>query len=262
MAEQNNAAPAASRGKTWGLCFVVGGLYGVLGQIIWTLVYPACGDALTAAVTLLLLGVVAIVMYIPGIHQKIAAVSGFGSILPFNGFACGVADAYEAGAAAGGPSGGVKAVVKMFVGMVVLGGVIAMAGGLVGAFVKAPTVPMPVPTTGAMLFLTAFITGGCICLLFQIIFEFTHCPVPTLLIIGLALGGWLTMFGITTALGAFGGCGFVIMVIGAGTALYNTTMLAVSGNVVPLLIIWGVFIALAVVGIVCGAGNLKVKGGK
>lgn len=262
MAEETKAAPAPSRGKTWGLCFLVGGLYGVLGQVIYNIVLPVVGAANTSAVTLLLLGVVAIVMYIPGIHQKIAAVSGFGSILPFNGFACGVADAYEAGASAGGAGAGVKAVVKMFVGVVIVGGVIAMAAGILGTFVQLPSIPVPEATSGMMLYVMAFIVGGCICLLFQIAMEFTHVSVPNLLIIGLALGGWLSLFGITQWLSAVGGCGFIIMVIGAGQALYATTMAALGGIVAPLLTIWGVFIALAIVGIVCGAGNLKVKGGK
>ena len=78
--------------KGWALAFVVGGLYAVVGQVIMTLLSGALGAdfAYLGPLTLLGMGVVALVLYIPGVQQRIAAVSGFGSILPFNGFAGGV----------------------------------------------------------------------------------------------------------------------------------------------------------------------------
>lgn len=83
--------------------FVVGGAYGLIGQVLlveYSSLLGADSPYLMFCV-LVSLGVLAFVLYVPGIHQKIASVSGFGSILPFNGFACGVADAYGSGQTAG-----------------------------------------------------------------------------------------------------------------------------------------------------------------
>ena len=67
------------------------------------------------------------------------------------------------------------------------------------------------------------------------------------------------MFGVMDWIGAFGGFGFSILATGAGQAVTATTRLfAETGEPTMLLVVWGVFVALAVIGIICGAGNLAV----
>jgi|GEM_PF-806527 len=249
-----------SSSKVWPLCFLVGGIYAVIGQIIYTFVAPLVGESMAIIATLPMLGIVAIIMYVPGWHHRLAKVSGFGSILPLNGFACGVADAYQGGYRQGGSAAGFKAVVKMFVGVVVVGSLIDMALGVLGALVTLPKVPVPAAVTGPLVFVTAFIVGGAICLLFQIANDLTSIPMPALLIGGLALGGVLGLFGVSDALAAFGSCGYNIMVIGGGTAVYSTTMLALAGIPIMLIIVWLIFVALSALGIVCAVLNFKVKG--
>lgn len=119
--------------KGWALAFALGGLYAVIGQIIWNIFAGALGADFPylGPLTLLGMGAVALVLYLPGIQQRIGAVSGFGSILPFNGFAGGVAGAYErAVAETGQPGKGVAASVKLV--LLVIG-----VGGLVDAIVGA-----------------------------------------------------------------------------------------------------------------------------
>jgi hypothetical protein len=89
-----------SRAKALACCFVVGGAYAVVGQALLLVFQALLGGESPFAVpcTLVGLGVVAFVMYVSGLHQRLAKVSGFGSILPFNGFACGMADAFESAA--------------------------------------------------------------------------------------------------------------------------------------------------------------------
>ena len=125
--------------KGWALAFVVGGLYAVVGQVIMTLLSGALGAyfAYLGPLTLLGMGVVALVLYIPGVQQRIAAVSGFGSILPFNGFAGGVADAYQGGVKeTGKPGKGVAAAVKLVLFVIGIGGLADIVIGLVAFFVQ------------------------------------------------------------------------------------------------------------------------------
>ena len=57
-----------------------------------------------------------------------------------------------------------------------------------------------------MEFIMAFLVGGTLCLLFQIVADATKAPVPLILLVGLALGGILTPFGIMDQLAEWGGC--------------------------------------------------------
>lgn len=77
--------------------FVVGGAYGAIGELLF-LGYGSLlgqGSPYQMPAVLISLGILGFVLYVTGLHQKIASFSGYGSILPFNGFACAVANAYE-----------------------------------------------------------------------------------------------------------------------------------------------------------------------
>ena len=138
------AEKSQSKASLYALCFLVGGAYGLIGQLIGVALEPVVGPAFAAPCTLLCLGVLAVVLYVPGIHQRIAAVSGFGSILPFNGFACGIADAFQAGYANGGGfAGGIASVGRLFLHVIVLSSVVNMLAGALAAFVTLPKLPVP-----------------------------------------------------------------------------------------------------------------------
>ncbi len=81
-----------------------------------------------------------------------------------------------------------------------------------------------------MIFLKAFLLAGLICMLFQVLLEFTQIKVPQLLLGGFILGAVLSFFGVTGALSAWGGAGFMALVVGAGDAVYNASLLAFSGD--------------------------------
>lgn len=113
--------------------FVVGGAYAVVGQLLLNAYSAVLGpdSPILMAAVLVSLGVVALVLYVPGIHQKIEEKSGYGSMLPFNGFACGIAGAYEDGAV---ESRGVVTMLKLVSFVIGIGTagaiVIAMAASL------------------------------------------------------------------------------------------------------------------------------------
>ena len=241
------AEKSQSKASLYALCFLVGGAYGLIGQLIGVALEPVVGPAFAAPCTLLCLGVLAVVLYVPGIHQRIAAVSGFGSILPFNGFACGIADAFQAGHANGGGfAGGIRSVGRLFLHVIVLSSVVNMLAGALAAFVTLPKLPVPQAPAMPLALLAGFVVAGLVCIAY-------------VLLVGQSLGGLLTLFGVTDVLAAVGGYSFKILVMGAGQAVMATTTLAFAGNALMLLVTWGTFFALALFGIVAALLNLGLR---
>ncbi|MFA6808446.1 MAG: SpoVA/SpoVAEb family sporulation membrane protein [Eubacteriales bacterium] len=107
------------------------------------------------------------------------------------------------------------------------------------------------------MYISAFILGGIICALFQVFMMFTKLDPPRILILGFALGALLTPFGMMDALGQWGGAGLVIMVMTAGNAVAGATVALLGGNPMPIIMIFGIFVALTIIGL--GAGFLHWK---
>lgn len=104
-----------------------------------------------------------------------------------------------------------------------------------------------------MAFLMAFIVGGALCAVFQAALMLTKIDVPKLLIIGLALGGVATAFGLSDWLAATGGAGFTVMVVGAAQAIFNAFTALFGGAWLPICVVAAIFIALTVFGLIAGA---------
>ncbi len=114
-----------------------------------------------------------------------------------------------------------------------------------------------------MEFLTAFVLGGLFCLIFQAFMMITKTELPVILIFALIIGAFLSASGLAAVLQQWGGGGIAVVVIGAGQALYDTTQIALAtGNLVPLITVWCVFIALTVIGCLSGFVHRKMHQGK
>ena len=100
--DERNAGDGGIPKDTYVLSFLMGGFYCLIGQIFLTIWGLILGPAFGMPATLLSMGVVGVILYITGIHQKLAPHTGWGSILVFNGFACALANEYEEGAGGGG----------------------------------------------------------------------------------------------------------------------------------------------------------------
>lgn len=103
-----------------------------------------------------------------------------------------------------------------------------------------------------MIYLYAFLIGGGLCGLFQLISMVTKAGPLTLLKIGFALAAVLASLGVTGKLVGLGGAGFFVMVVGAGDAVYSGTVALLQGNPIPLLEFFAVVAALLLFGIGCG----------
>ena len=113
-----------------------------------------------------------------------------------------------------------------------------------------------------MEFISAFIIGGFLCLIFQLFMMVTKLSVPKILIIGLFAGGILTWLGVCDFLSSTGGAGFQIMVIGAAQGVYNGCLALFAGSPIAILTILGIFAVLIVLGLVAGAVRVSVEARK
>lgn len=103
-----------------------------------------------------------------------------------------------------------------------------------------------------MNYLYAFLIGGCLCGLFQLLWMATKASPLTLLKIGFALSAILASLGLTSKLISLAGAGFFVMVVGAGDAVYNGTIALLGGDPIPLLEFFAVIAALLLFGLTCG----------
>ncbi|MCI9129870.1 MAG: SpoVA/SpoVAEb family sporulation membrane protein [Eggerthellaceae bacterium] len=86
--------------KPIAMAFLVGGIFAVIGQAITMFWLPILGgdSPFMGFAVLVSMGVIGVVMFLTGLHQKLAPIAGFGTILPFNGFCAAISDAYVSAA--------------------------------------------------------------------------------------------------------------------------------------------------------------------
>ncbi len=248
-------------GKTIIYSFFVGGLFALIAQtlrtfwdfmLIGTPMEFFCGGA-----TLVSMGLIGCVLGGFAIYQYVEEWATFGALLPFSGFAMAV------GMKAVGPW--TKANEKMgkcvwnvvwFVVWfnVVFAAICIVLGllcGLGGAQLHAD---MGVPKTeGPMLFFWAFVVGGILAMIFQIIFvavkSITNKVTPLhILITAWMVGAILAPVGISGALANFSGQGFSVMITVGGYNMYNVGLDLFYGHIDTALLHLGSFM-LAVAGL-------------
>ncbi|MCD8315902.1 MAG: SpoVA/SpoVAEb family sporulation membrane protein [Eggerthellaceae bacterium] len=109
-----------------------------------------------------------------------------------------------------------------------------------------------------MSIVAAFVIGGAICVLFQLISAISHSTPPNILIVGIGAGALFTAFGVIGALGDYGEAGVYILVIGLGQAVFYGVVSALEGNWLSIgitVLVLGCFILIGVIG---GAWHLAL----
>lgn len=103
--------------KPIALAFLVGGIFAVIGQAITMFWLPILGgdSPFMGFAILVTMGVVGVILFVTGLHQKLAPHAGFGLVLPFNGFCAAISDAFVG---ASRETGSVGAGVKAALGLV------------------------------------------------------------------------------------------------------------------------------------------------
>lgn len=106
-----------------------------------------------------------------------------------------------------------------------------------------------------MVFVMAFIVGGFMCALFELISQAVKVTPSVLLTIGIATGALFGALGIADALTEQAGAGYGIMVIGFGGAVFGAANQAMAGEWLAAGVLVVVVAALTVVGLACGAAH-------
>lgn len=92
--EQGGKKP--SPGAVLVMSFMVGGMFSVVGQLFMNLanVLFGAGSPMVSPFVLVCMGLLGVILFVPGWYQRIMEFSGFGAIMPFCGFACACAGEY------------------------------------------------------------------------------------------------------------------------------------------------------------------------
>ena len=104
-----------------------------------------------------------------------------------------------------------------------------------------------------MAFVYAFLVGGVICGLFQLVMMITKLHPPEMLVIGFMLGGVLLTTGVIAWLESVGGAGMSIMVMDAGGATAAGLLALLHGDPSILILFVGILIIVVALGIIAGA---------
>ena len=105
-----------------------------------------------------------------------------------------------------------------------------------------------------MAFVFAFLIGGCVCAIGQLVKEL-KVPFPVAMVLFIALGGILTPVGLMGWLASLGAGGVVIFACGLGNAAYSTGAAAAAGAPQGMVILVVLLVVLIALGAVLGVGK-------
>lgn len=104
-----------------------------------------------------------------------------------------------------------------------------------------------------MEFLWAFLIGGLICLVAQVVYKLKPKPIP-ILTVALCLGGLLSALGVMGALSSVGGAGVGVMILSCGDAIVGTFIGLMAGDASGFIILAAlILVACLVMGLGGGA---------
>ncbi|WP_165172268.1 SpoVA/SpoVAEb family sporulation membrane protein [Adlercreutzia sp. ZJ242] len=240
--------------------FFIGGMFALIAQAIlsfWQFALAGTPmEFFMGGATLVSMGVIGCVLGGFAVYQYVEEWGDFGALLPFSGFAMAV------GMKAVGPwtksnekfGKCVWNCVWFVVWFNVLFAAICIAIGYVcGMLGLNNPVIVVEKTTGGMLFFWAFVVGGILAAIFQLLYIIVQKITPKVNHLHILITAWmvgciLAPCGISTALMNFSGEGFGVMITVGGYNMYNVGLDLFMGHVDGALLHLGSF-ALAVCGL-------------
>ena len=275
--------------KNAGKAFLFGGCVCLVGQVlIMAFAFtPLYGMGYSTIAVLIALGLIGAIILLMGLAPKMDKFGGMGAMMPFTGLPPAIAQIFMGISRATGSKG------KGFVGMlmeffvkilipiigvcVILGTVYFFTGfGLeytvpyapAGVVVVAEGPPQGVPIgIDAISLLFAFLVGGAIMAIAQVIFQVTKLSVGIFFILLATLSTLLLPLGAMKALASFSGAGTMVTLFGAGEAIASTWIAFLmsitgvpGGTVVPFLLVLGLFVFLGALGTLVGAIRMAMDG--
>lgn len=218
--------------------FLIGGLFALVSQTIttfWGFALGEAGELYVPCLTLISMGVIGFVMAGFAIYQYFIEWSGFGGILPFSGFAVGVGmemlGPWFKGASTGKSIwAGVFLLLWFNIIVALITILIGVACGMAG--ITAEVAPA---TEGVMIFPMAYVGGGIMCAVFQILFllakgVYKKTEPIHMLVFGWLMGAILAPTGLCGSMLAIFGQGFGIMLPVGGYQMYSIGYLLAQGG--------------------------------
>lgn len=241
--------------------FFIGGLFALIAQAILSFWQMALADTpmsfFMGGATLVSMGVIGCVLGGFAVYQYVEEWGDFGALLPFSGFAMAV------GMKAVGPwtksnetfGKCVWNCVWFVVWFNLLFAAICIAIGHACGALGLNENPLFVAekTTGGMLFFWAFVVGGILAALFQLLYIIVQKITPKVNHLHILITAWMcgcifAPCGLSAALANFSGEGFSVMITVGGYNMYNVGLDLFMGHVDTALLHLGSF-ALAVTGL-------------
>lgn len=241
--------------------FFIGGLFALIAQAILSFWQMALADTpmsfFMGGATLVSMGAIGCVLGGFAVYQYVEEWGDFGALLPFSGFAMAV------GMKAVGPwtksnerfGKCVWNCVWFVVWFNLLFAAICIAIGYACGALGLNENPVFVAekTTGGMLFFWAFVVGGILAALFQVLYIVVQKITPKVNHLHILITAWMcgcifAPCGLSAALANFSGEGFSVMITVGGYNMYNVGLDLFMGHVDTALLHLGSF-ALAVAGL-------------
>lgn len=244
--------------KKLGYAFLIGGLFGVVGQLFifgWTAVLGV-GNALVNPLTMVTMGVLGLVLFVTDFAAKLEERTTMGMTIPISGMVVAIGGVtfgtkMETGSALAGAKAGAGLPLR------VLGTGAAISVALSAVLFFATHGALEIPSDGSSMgpaldLALSFLVGGAIAAIAEAVLIATKAPVPVLLIAFIVVGALLAAFNID-GLPFMNNGGFIVSLFAAGQAAYETFQVLLLGiTPIPFITVLCVYLAVTVLGIAAG----------
>ena len=217
------------KAKSIWYAFLIGGMFALISQTVttfWGFALGEAGELFVPCLTLVTMGVIGFILAGYGVYDYFIEWSGFGALLPFSGFAVGVGNTMLGPWYKGASTGkSIWAGVFLLIWFNLIIALITIIIGLICGALNV-TVSAPAAIEGTIIFPLAFVGGGIICAVFQILWLIAQAISPKIEVIHMLCFGWimgavLCPTGLCTTLIHVFGQGFGIMLPVGGYQMYN-----------------------------------------
>lgn len=241
-----------------GYAFLIGGLFGVVGQLFifgWSFALGV-GNALVNPLTMVTMGVLGLVLFVTGIAPKLEAKTTMGITIPISGMVIAIGGVtYGVKRETGLTSAGAKAGAGLPLRVLGTGALVSVILSTALFFTTHGMLEIPSDATSmgpALDIVMSFIVGGAIAALAEAILLATKAPVPVLLIAFIVVGAIMAAFNLD-GLTFMNNGGFIVSLFAAGQAAYETFQVLLMGiTPIPFITVLCVYLSVTVLGIVAG----------
>lgn len=238
--------------------FIIGGLFGVVGQLFifgWTALLGQ-GNQLVNPLTMVTMGVLGLILFLTGIAPKLEERTTMGVTIPISGMVIAIGGVTFGVKMESGSAGtGAKAGAGLPLRVLGTGALISVILSTVLWFAThgALEIPSDGSSMGPLLdVVLSFVVGGAIAAIAESIMLATKAPIPVLLIIFIVVGAVMAALNLD-ALPFMNNGGFIVSLFAAGQAAYETFQVLLMGiTPIPFITVLCVYLSVTVLGILAG----------